>query len=128
MTSAARRLLVSQSAVSTAVAQLERALGVQLLIRHHAKGLSLTAAGARFLQESRNLLAHADELVETAQGWAPPSPASSPSAASSPSRRSYCRGSSPSSPPATPACGCRRWRARPRNCRPPCWTGAARSP
>jgi DNA-binding transcriptional LysR family regulator len=68
MTSAARNLMVSQSAVSTAVAQLEHALGVQLLIRHHAKGLSLTEAGARFFQELKNFLAHADELAETAQG------------------------------------------------------------
>ena len=68
MTAAAKKLLVSQSAVSTAVAQLERELGVQLLIRHHAKGLALTDAGARFLQELKNFLAHADELTETAQG------------------------------------------------------------
>ncbi|WP_037577582.1 LysR family transcriptional regulator [Phaeacidiphilus oryzae] len=68
MTGAAQRLLVSQSAVSTAVAQLERELGVQLLIRHHARGLSLTPAGERFLQEARGFLGHAAELAETARG------------------------------------------------------------
>lgn len=68
MTAAAQQLLVSQSAVSTAVSQLERSLQVQLLIRHHAKGLSLTTAGERFLQELKNFLTHADELTETAQG------------------------------------------------------------
>jgi DNA-binding transcriptional LysR family regulator len=68
MTGAAQRLLVSQSAVSTAVAQLERELGVQLLIRHHARGLSLTPAGERFLHEARGFLGHAAELAEAARG------------------------------------------------------------
>lgn len=68
MTAAAKRLSVSQSAVSTAVAHLEDELAVQLLIRHHAKGLSLTAAGRRFQRELANFLAHADELTEAAGG------------------------------------------------------------
>ncbi|MFI7610272.1 LysR family transcriptional regulator [Nonomuraea terrae] len=67
MTSAARELMVSQSAVSTAVAQLEKELGVQLLLRHHARGLSLTAAGAAFLRELRGYLAHTEELAEAAR-------------------------------------------------------------
>lgn len=67
MTSAARELTVSQSAVSTAVAQLERTLGVQLLLRHHAKGLSLTSAGEAFLSELRTYLAHTEELAEIAR-------------------------------------------------------------
>ncbi|MDT9593187.1 LysR family transcriptional regulator [Nocardioides zeae] len=66
MTSAARRLVVSQSAVSTAVAQLERELGVQLLIRHHARGLTLTPAGRAFHAELRAFLAHSQELAEAA--------------------------------------------------------------
>ncbi|WP_166354089.1 LysR family transcriptional regulator [Phytoactinopolyspora limicola] len=68
MTRAANELLVSQSAVSTAVAQLEREFGVQLFIRHHAKGLSLTHAGEAFLAEIRNLLNHASELIEVTHG------------------------------------------------------------
>lgn len=64
MTAAAERLVVSQSAVSTAVAQLERHLGVQLFVRHHARGLSLTRAGDRFLSEARAFLGHAEELAE----------------------------------------------------------------
>ncbi|TDD71262.1 LysR family transcriptional regulator [Jiangella aurantiaca] len=67
MTSAARELMVSQSAVSTAVAQLEKELGVQLLLRHHARGLSLTAAGEEFLRELRGYLAHTEELAEVAR-------------------------------------------------------------
>lgn len=67
MTAAAHELMVSQSAVSTAVAQLEKELGVQLLLRHHARGLTLTAAGEQFNRELRSYLAHTSELVEVAR-------------------------------------------------------------
>ncbi|MFY4722670.1 LysR family transcriptional regulator [Streptomyces sp. LaBMicrA B280] len=62
MTGAARRLFVSQGAVSVAIAQLERQIGVQLLLRSKAKGLTLTDAGRRLLPDARALLARADEL------------------------------------------------------------------
>ncbi|HET8977043.1 MAG TPA: LysR substrate-binding domain-containing protein, partial [Solirubrobacteraceae bacterium] len=42
--------------------QLEAALGVQLLIRHHAQGISPTAEGRQFLDRARALLHDADEL------------------------------------------------------------------
>src|SRR5215218_5019752 len=45
MTQAAGDLRVAQSAVSAAVAQLERQVGTQLFIRQRARGLVLTAAG-----------------------------------------------------------------------------------
>lgn len=67
MTEASRTLVVSQSAVSTATAALERQLGVQLLVRHHARGLSLTPAGKRFLREARSFLAHAYDLSDAAR-------------------------------------------------------------
>jgi DNA-binding transcriptional LysR family regulator len=67
MTAAARELSVSQSAVSTAVAQLEKELGVQLLLRHHARGLTLTAAGQEFHKELRSYLVHTSKLAETAR-------------------------------------------------------------
>ncbi|MDQ6525000.1 LysR substrate-binding domain-containing protein [Nocardioides sp. LHD-245] len=67
MTGASKALMVSQSAVSTAVAQLEKDLGIQLLIRHHARGLTLTAAGQSFYQELRGFLAHASDLAEAAR-------------------------------------------------------------
>lgn len=67
MTAAAKELMVSQSAVSTAVAQLEKELGVQLLLRHHARGLSLTAAGQQFALELRSYLIHTSELAEVAR-------------------------------------------------------------
>ena len=44
VTGAAARVHLSQSAMSTALADLERALDVQLLLRHHARGVTLTAA------------------------------------------------------------------------------------
>ncbi|UQS24727.1 LysR substrate-binding domain-containing protein [Amycolatopsis thermalba] len=67
MTAASRELMVSQSAVSTAIAQLERELGVQLMLRHHARGLSLTTAGQEFHQRVLDFLAHGAELVEAAR-------------------------------------------------------------
>ena len=67
MTAASRELMVSQSAVSTAVAQLERELGVQLMLRHHARGLTLTAAGQTFHQQVLDFIAHGQELVEAAR-------------------------------------------------------------
>ncbi|HWH25637.1 MAG TPA: LysR family transcriptional regulator [Pseudolysinimonas sp.] len=70
MTAAALELHVAQSAVSSAVAALERALGVQLFIRLHARGLALTAAGHRLNIEAQGLLAHASELEESARGIA----------------------------------------------------------
>lgn len=67
MTGASKELMVSQSAVSTAIAHLESEFGVQLLVRHHAKGLSLTPSGERFLVEARKLLGHADDLSAAAR-------------------------------------------------------------
>lgn len=62
MTGAAAALHVSQSAVSLGVADLERHLGVQLLLRRRAKGLTLTSAGQRLIADARALLHRAEEL------------------------------------------------------------------
>ncbi|MEB3370911.1 LysR substrate-binding domain-containing protein [Saccharopolyspora mangrovi] len=67
MTAASNELMVSQSAVSTAIAQLEKEMGVQFLLRHHARGLSLTTAGEAFYKRVLDFLAHGAELVETAR-------------------------------------------------------------
>jgi DNA-binding transcriptional LysR family regulator len=66
MTAAARELMVSQSAVSTAIAQLEKSLGVTLVLRHHTHGLALTEAGRAFYAGLRAFLAHGQELADTA--------------------------------------------------------------
>jgi DNA-binding transcriptional LysR family regulator len=60
VTEAALRIPVAQSSVSAAIAQLEAALDVQLLIRHHAQGVSPTPAGRRLLERARELLRDAD--------------------------------------------------------------------
>jgi DNA-binding transcriptional LysR family regulator len=62
VTEAALSIPVSQSSVSAAIAQLEEAVGVQLMIRHHAQGVSPTPAGRRFLEEARSLLREADRI------------------------------------------------------------------
>jgi DNA-binding transcriptional LysR family regulator len=66
---AAEREHIVQSALSQQVQRLERELGVRLLERstHH---VALTAAGAVFLAEARQILAHADRAVLAARGAA----------------------------------------------------------
>src|SRR5579862_4783147 len=66
-TAAARRLHISQPSISTALADLEISFGVQLFIRHHASGLSLTQAGRDLLGQARNLLKFAEELQMAAK-------------------------------------------------------------
>jgi len=66
VTAAAAKVHLSQSAMSTALADLERLLAVQLVLRHHARGITLTAAGSRLLVEARQLLRQADELQSLA--------------------------------------------------------------
>ena len=75
ISSAARELFLSQPALSTSIVQLEEGLGLQLLIRHHARGVSLTPAGSTFAAQARSLIAHAEEVTnmgralgESAQG------------------------------------------------------------
>ncbi len=63
VTGAADALYVSQPAISSAIAQLEKIFDVQLLIRHQAKGVDLTPSGQSFLIKARQLLTHADELL-----------------------------------------------------------------
>src|SRR5665213_2196664 len=66
-TAAARRLHISQPSISTALADLEVSFGVQLFIRHHAAGLSLTQAGRDLLGQARNLAKIAEELPVAAK-------------------------------------------------------------
>jgi DNA-binding transcriptional LysR family regulator len=65
-TAAAERLNTTKSAVSQAVAVLERELGVQLLQRSTRK-LAITEAGEAFLADCRALLAGAEAAMERAR-------------------------------------------------------------
>ncbi|HVK99822.1 MAG TPA: LysR family transcriptional regulator [Dongiaceae bacterium] len=64
---AARRLALSPAAVTRAVALLEERLGVKLLNRT-TRFVRVTQAGQRYLEESRRVIAAADEADEAAQG------------------------------------------------------------
>lgn len=68
MGAAATACQVSQSAISLAVGDLEKALGVPLFLRQKAKRLQLTSAGRQVLADARRLLAQAEELQSTARG------------------------------------------------------------
>jgi DNA-binding transcriptional LysR family regulator len=65
-TRAAERLHVVQQALSTAVQQLERELGVQLFVRTTRK-VELTDAGRRLLEEARPALSAVEHAWESAQ-------------------------------------------------------------
>jgi len=71
---AAAREHIVQSALSQQVQRLERELGVRLLERstHH---VALTAAGAAFLAEARQILAHVDRATAIARSATDASPA-----------------------------------------------------
>ena len=64
MTAAARRLGLSQSAVSQAIRQLEESIGAVLVDRER-RPLALTAAGAALRQRGSALVAEAESLYKT---------------------------------------------------------------
>jgi DNA-binding transcriptional LysR family regulator len=64
---ASQRIAVSPPSISAAIAHLEKELGLQLFIRHHAQGLSLTASGRQMLREAKALLSQADALYAAAR-------------------------------------------------------------
>lgn len=66
VTAAAEQVSLSQSAISTALAELEHSLGTQLFVRR-TRGLILTSVGRDILRDSRQLLNKADELHRTAR-------------------------------------------------------------
>jgi DNA-binding transcriptional LysR family regulator len=62
LSAAARRLHLSQSALSQVVQSLERQLGIQLLTRSHA-GTTPTVAGETLVRRAREILAEHDQAV-----------------------------------------------------------------
>lgn len=64
ITMAAERCHVSQSAISLAITDLERFLGITLTIRRRAKGVTLTPEGRAVLPEAHALLEQARKLAD----------------------------------------------------------------
>jgi DNA-binding transcriptional LysR family regulator len=62
ITQASEHVHISQPSISSAISTLEAEFGIQLFVRHHAQGLSLTPQGQRFLREAKSLLLQAEEL------------------------------------------------------------------
>lgn len=63
---ASQRINVSSPSISAAISQLEDEFGVQLFVRHHAQGLSLTPGGRSIVNEARRILASAGTLNDMA--------------------------------------------------------------
>ncbi|ORB19598.1 hypothetical protein BST36_21125 [Mycolicibacterium moriokaense] len=61
-TQAAAQFVMTQSAMSAALYDLERAVGTQLLVRYRGRGLELTASGRALVPRARELLRAADDL------------------------------------------------------------------
>jgi DNA-binding transcriptional LysR family regulator len=66
ITLASKRANISQPAISTAISHIERELEVQLFLRHHAQGLSLTPAGRALLRDAKQLMKQAEGLYSAA--------------------------------------------------------------
>lgn len=64
-TAAAKHAYVTPNAVSLAVSELERALGVTLLVRQRARGVTTTPAGLQLAEGARALLRQASDLQLT---------------------------------------------------------------
>lgn len=61
---AAERCSVTPAAISLALKELEAALGSQLVIRRHSKGVFLNSQGVRVAARGRNILLEASRLTE----------------------------------------------------------------
>ncbi|QGX98561.1 LysR family transcriptional regulator [Roseovarius faecimaris] len=63
---ASERVNVSSPSISAALSQLENEFGLQLFVRRHAHGLSLTQAGKQFMAQARTVLDEAQRLKRLA--------------------------------------------------------------
>ncbi|MFM2483521.1 LysR family transcriptional regulator [Celerinatantimonas yamalensis] len=61
---ASRKLHIAQPSISIAIKNLEDSFGQQLLIRHHAQGVSLTPSGRRFYDKASELLRLSHEFEQ----------------------------------------------------------------
>jgi DNA-binding transcriptional LysR family regulator len=67
LAAAAKALNVTQPSVSAALAVLEETLGVDLFLRHHAQGVTLTPTGRQLLASARAILAGVEDFEALAQ-------------------------------------------------------------
>jgi DNA-binding transcriptional LysR family regulator len=65
VTEAAKRLNISQPSISAALSEIEA--GIQVFVRHLAKGVTLSPAGQRLVNDARLLLNHARDFAQSAQ-------------------------------------------------------------
>jgi DNA-binding transcriptional LysR family regulator len=63
----AETINVSSASISTAIAQMEEIVQVQLFVRRHSKGLVRTSAGQYLAAHARNILLYAREIESVAQ-------------------------------------------------------------
>lgn len=70
VTRAAEQVNISQPSISAAISHLETEFGVQLFVRHHAQGLSLTPAGQRLLVAAKDALRTSYNLYNVANAAA----------------------------------------------------------
>ncbi|MBE1285518.1 MAG: LysR family transcriptional regulator [Rhodobacteraceae bacterium] len=66
ISAASEVLNVSSPSISAAISQLEMEFGLDLFVRKHAQGLSLTPAGMRLLDQARTILRETDLLSSLA--------------------------------------------------------------
>lgn len=63
LSTAAAHLHISESALSQAITNLERAVGAQLCVRRKARGLTLTPTGQEFARKAHRILSDTQELI-----------------------------------------------------------------
>lgn len=63
---AAEKVNVSSPSISSAISQLEADLGIQIFIRKHAQGLTLTSGGLRIYEQARHTLREAGMIIDLA--------------------------------------------------------------
>lgn len=63
---AAERVNVTSPSISTSISQLEAEFGLQLFVRKHAHGLSLTQGGKQFVEQARRVMTEAAQLNDLA--------------------------------------------------------------
>jgi DNA-binding transcriptional LysR family regulator len=54
--------MISEAGLASAISELERGVGIQLLVRRRARGVTLTEAGRSILAQALEVLHHAEEL------------------------------------------------------------------